>query len=1854
MEAQSNEENTAAVTSPVAATPTVAATTSPAAATTSTTTTYTSSEPTATTETSAETTTTIPRAPRTTASKKKKELAKAREELLRKEVELAAARVAALEADTDDEEEDENEEDAATLRRERTTDWIRRTSTLALTMEPHTERTTADLHLGINISSIPAGEGTKAPQPQPCSDAFRRDHASHNGPREDSIAPMMPTKKEEDSLKGGIDYKELATAMTMAARAIQPSTVPRVTELPPFNGASSEWLPWKMAYEESAGQLTEQENLGRLRRCLKGAAKEAAHCLFVGDTSAAEVIQLLATRFGRPGALVMAEMNKLRALPRLSDNPKDICLFASRIANVTATIQALKKNHYLYNEEVTRSITEKMPSALRFKYYDFVAEQPADQPDLITLSKFLQITAARCGDFAPAEIIVNEDRREPATKRSVKTYITQEKPTSPPCPTCNREGHAPPDCITVKNAEPQARWEIAKKHRLCFRCLRIKRFRHNCKTKRCNVGGCTHLHHPLLHVDTIEKKDSEPSDDKAAAVVASAREDKKIAFLKIVPIQVIGPKGTCDTYALLDDGATCTIIEEATAKQIGATGPPAPFYIEAVAGTRINADESKLVHFTIRGRRSEDHAVSARTMKKLLLSPQTVSRNAIEDCPHLYDIIDQLTYEEGQPTVLLGQDNWHLLLAHEVRRGNKTQPVASLTDLGWVLHGTGAARARQQVHRISHLVDGQENEESIERLMKEHFALESLGVTPKRSYNEEEQRALKILQEKTRPLPAGGYETALLWKRDNATPPANYDSAMRRLELIEKKLDKNEDMKNRYKQQITTLLERGYAEIAPPVKTERVWYLPHFAVINPQKPDKLRIVHDAAAKTRGISLNDMLLSGPDLLQSLPGVLMRFRQRRVAVTADIKDMFMRVTIREEDRDMQRFLWRGDRRQGPAVEYRMKSVIFGATSSPCTAIYVKNKNAELHKEEFPEAAAAVVVNHYVDDYLASFDTEEQAVRVSSEVAYIHSRANYYLQRWASNSRHVREEFSHRNEENMVQLDAEKILGMVWRPEEDSLGFNFNGNKLPLHIIRGERTPTKREALRAVMSLFDPLGLATPVTIQAKKILQETWRTGIGWDTELQEREAAAWRSWISHAQQLPHLVIPRCYPGVATAHTTELHTFVDASSDAYACVVYWRAVCVTGEVRVSLIAAKGRVAPLNKVTTIPRLELQAAVLGSRLSRTAVEEHDLKPARRVYWSDSRTVLSWLRTGPRAFKPFVAHRVAEIMEDTKTNEWRWVPTADNVADDATRDVPHHFTSTHRWFRGPQFLYRPEGEWPHEDDSHHTENTSEERAHTIQDATRLSRALPDPARFSDWMKIVRSTARVLQFIDKLRPLKQHCAVATHKRNKKHEDDPTWRSNKIRKPGPSKRKNVRAPVCYIPIDTHYLERARRLWIRSIQEEAFSIDIAALRRNKQLSSSSRLIQLSIFIDEDNVLRLRSRVSAAADLSAEQREPPIVDGQHVWVRLYIAWVHRKLHHGGFETTANEVRQHMWVLRLRHAVRSELKRCQTCRIRKAAPAQPSTGNHPRSRLAHHQRPFTFTVLDSFGPMTVTVGRTHQKRYGVLFTCLTTRAVHLEIAGSLSTDSAVMALRRFISRRGCPTELWSDQGTNLKGADLEMKKAAAEAMEEESSVRFIRWRYIPPSAPFMGGAWERLVRSVKTALAATLHERAPKEEVLLTLLVEVEHTLNSRPLTHVSTSADDEDALTPNHFLLGGPSRVPLPGAFAEGDTAGRKEWRASQWLADCFWRRWVTEYLPQLQHRREPRATHGVIKLEDLVLVADGNLPRNSWPRGVVVATYPGPDGEIRAVDVRTNKGILRRPTKKLVILPIEQRELELNTA
>ncbi|GBP84154.1 hypothetical protein EVAR_36670_1 [Eumeta japonica] len=333
--------------------------------------------------------------------------------------------------------------------------------------------------------------------------------------------------------------------------------------------------------------------------------------------------------------------------------------------------------------------------------------------------------------------------------------------------------------------------------------------------------------------------------------------------------------------------------------------------------------------------------------------------------------------------------------------------------------------------------------------------------------------------------------------------------------------------------------------------------------------------------------------------------------------------------------------------------------------------------------------------------------------------------------------------------------------------------------------------------------------------------------------------------------------------------------------------------------------------------------------------------------------------------------------------------------------------------------------------------------------------------------------------------------------------------------------------------------------------------------------------------DNIMRIKTRIGRADDLTEMQKHPPILSGDHHITRLYIEHTHRQLHHAGAEATINECRQRYYITRIRTA-RDIIRRCIPCRIKRASPPHLH-GDHLSNRLAHHRRPFTYTGIDYFGPLTVKIGRTTNKRY-VVFTCLTTRAIHLEIAASLETSSAIMALKRMIARRGCPTEIWSDNGTNLRGAARELHNIFNENMKTEANLKTIRWRFIPPGAPFMGGAWES------------------------------------------------------------GSAAAPAPGTFNESDLNSRAQWRVSQ-LADMFWAAGFGNICPSYN----TGGSHGrgeALKIGDVVLIADNTLPRNTWPRGVITAVYPGTDGVTRVADVQTKNGVLRRPTKKIVVIPTDR--------
>ncbi|XP_066914234.1 uncharacterized protein [Clytia hemisphaerica] len=447
--------------------------------------------------------------------------------------------------------------------------------------------------------------------------------------------------------------------------------------------------------------------------------------------------------------------------------------------------------------------------------------------------------------------------------------------------------------------------------------------------------------------------------------------------------------------------------------------------------------------------------------------------------------------------------------------------------------------------------------------------------------------------------------------------------------------------------------------------------------------------------------------------------------------------------------------------------------------------------------------------------------------------------------------------------------------------------------------------------------------------------------------------------------------------------------------------------------------------------------------------------------------------------------------------------------------------------------------------------------------------------------------------------------------------------------------------------------AERLIITTTQQVKFTDEIAALQKQNHVSEHSPISSLNPFIDESGVLRVGGRLRRS-NLNFQLRHPILLPKNHELSESIVRWCHEKCAHRGRLHTLHELRNHgFWVVNGNTFVRKIIYHCVICCYLRGSTSNQIMADLPKARVVESP-PFTYVGVDFFGPFIVKELRRELKRYGVIFTCFSTRPVHLEVSSSLETDTFIMTLRRFISRRGKVRSMHSDNGTNFVGTERELKKAISE-MDHERIAKYMNeqdgdwiWKFNPPASSHMGGVWERHIRSIRRILAALLKSQGPSlnTETLTTLLVEVESIINSRPLT-VDTVSDPTEpmALSPMNLLtMKSKVVLPPPGEFDESDLYSRKRWRRIQFLANEFWERWRKEYLFQLQHRTKWRTKEMNFRSGDIVLLKDNTLTntRNDWLMGTIEKVYPDDTGTVRSVDCRIGKNVYRRPITKLVLL------------
>ncbi|XP_060845770.1 uncharacterized protein LOC132925386 [Rhopalosiphum padi] len=638
------------------------------------------------------------------------------------------------------------------------------------------------------------------------------------------------------------------------------------------------------------------------------------------------------------------------------------------------------------------------------------------------------------------------------------------------------------------------------------------------------------------------------------------------------------------------------------------------------------------------------------------------------------------------------------------------------------------------------------------------------------------------------------------------------------------------------------------------------------------------------------------------------------------------------------------------------------------------------------------------------------------------------------------------------------------------------------------------TKRGVLSMIARIFDPLGLLAPSIFYAKAIMQRVWLAHIGWDDQLPSDLAEEWTDFYHSLGWLTGIKIPR-YIGCSAGCSYELCGFCDASEKGYAAVVYLRVTDPSGGTHVYLIGSKTKLAPM-KAVTIPRLELCGAVLLAlwlcRLKR--ILENQLVINEVFAWSDSTIVLAWLSNPHSSFMTFVSNRVHQIKSTVPDCQWSHVSSDENPADCCSRGLrPSDIVKSAIYWKGPAYLATSVESWPKGVVSLALDQLPEVKPVCL--LTQVQSPSEWFARFSSFDNMIRVVARLRRFVFRCQ-------------------------GKEVQSGFLQQSELDAALIAV------VKCAQVCFLRELVE--------CLTKGEEIKHRS-LARLSPFIDSVGVVRVGGRLNNSS-LSQRRVHPMLIPKESHLAMLIAGHWHRYACHASPRLLTAIISRRFWIVNIRLIVHRVIRKCTVCvRVATVNP-QPQMADLPGFRV-QEAHPFSVVGVDYAGPLQMKELSLRKARvckvYIAVFVCMTTKAVHLESVTALSTDAFLLTLDRFVARRGLPSSIYSDCGTNFVGAAKQLRRLINHPDQRDRISGHLpcEWHFNPPGAPHFGGIWEAAVKSAKSLLLRTMTSQIWTLEEFSTVLCRVEAALNSRPLVPVSSDPNDLECLTPGHFLIGRP---------------------------------------------------------------------------------------------------------------------------
>ena len=1604
-------------------------------------------------------------------------------------------------------------------------------------------------------------------------------------------------------------------------------------DVPTFDG---ELLHWQTFWEQFSvsvdkrSDISNTEKLVYLRHSLKdGSAKNVIEGLSHSGDQYSEAIDSLKARYDRPRIIHQAHVRRIYEVPSLKDGSgKEIRRFHDTVKQHLRALKAMREDPT--GSFITALLELKLDKETVFEWQK-ASQASKTTPHYNDLLDFLDLRA-QASETCSNELRKVQPPRKSTPRSAMAFSANAQETTLSNCSLCKTTKHPLYACPRFKLLPHDQMLSTIRTSNICMNCLKPGHFARNCSSNnRCR--RCQKPHHTLLHSET--KQATEQSSERttpstptvapstlavAPTVPTCAQSGSGSALLMTCQMLVHSPDGSCfRARGLLDSGSSASFISERLAQSLRLPLSTQQVRITGITGMSRNSPLQSIASFAISPTLSstEKLQVSAIVVPRVTCDLPTQPVHLSTQWGHLKDL-HLADPDFGQPCkidVLLGVDVYADVLLHGRRSGPPGTPVAFETKFGWVLagrtnHGTPSSAASHHAATISG-----------DDLLRKFWEIEECpGATP--SYSPEERAVVRHFAENHRRSQDGRFVVPLPRNTQAKQLGESRSSAVRRFLSLERSL-RSKGQFVEFATVMNEYVDLNHAEPVPTVDLKKppheTFYLPMHAVRKEESTTtKLRVVFDASAKSStGVSLNDSLLVGPTVHPPLLDVLLRFRTHRVALTTDVSKMYRAVELVPADRDLHRFVWRNDP-QDVLLDYRMTRVTFGVSASSFAANMAVKQNALDHALEFPLAAKCVDTSFYVDDGLTGADSVEEAVELQRQLQHLFTKGGFLLRKWNSSDPQAIQHLSEDLKDTKLTHDLPmtetytKTLGIQWNAQDDYFKISVP-SPAPLETL------TKRGLVSDVAKTFDVMGWFSPSTIKAKILMQQLWEHKVDWDDPVPEAIHSAWLQWRTELHLLSQKIIPRCFfLKDSDSLSFEIHGFSDASELAYAAVVYLRITDSSNHTHISMIMSKSKVAPIKRLT-IPRLELCGAQLLARLIHHVRQVLDI-PLSKVYaWTDSTIVLNWLDGSPRRFKTYVGNRISTIVDLVPPDKWRHVRSADNPADCASRGLyPSELLEYSLWWNGPDWLDKSPSEWPEQLPLQPNQVEVDSPEVSLHTATRTVIPIVPIGRFSSFNHLKRVTAWMLRFIG-------NCQIK----------DPLMRNS-------------------CPLVATELQAAENYWIKLIQSAHFEEDLTSLRTKQSLSKSSSLLHLQPFLDDSGILRVGGRRQLSQTSGYRSRHPAILHGRHPLTHVLVRDEHLRLLHAGPTLLTSSLSRRFHLVGGRKLIRSITRECVTCRKYTARPKPQLLGQLPVERITPGSV-FDKVGVDYAGPMLIKYGHVRKptivKAYVCVFVSLAVKAVHLELVSDLTSEAFIACLKRFISRRGLPTLIWSDNGTNFVGASREIKEiyeflrrsSTQDAISHYLTDKGITWKFIPQHAPHFGGIWEAAVKSMKTHLKRIMGDVKLTYEEFSTILCQIEACLNSRPLIPMPNDDDGIEALTPGHFLIGRPLTA-VPDMAPSQSLSLLRRWQLCKSLVRHFWKRWSTEYVTQLGRFNKWCQPTRNLQPGDLVIIREDSPIVMRWPLARVLKVHPGRDNLVRVALVKTSTGVYTRPVNKLaVVLP-----------